>query len=140
MSDKWKKTKLENLKYIPKMGSSQTPVTDFATIRSFGDKNSAITHDGLRVERQDILYAEGYGMVKCLPTTMHFIFEDKSNKRGRWAFMCTCGSIAGIVSYNELKKLMTVRGTEAGHVLACIIGLTNKQNIGIFKHADGSTE
>lgn len=139
MTEKWKKTKLENLKYIPKMGSSQTPVTDFATIRSFGDKNSAITHDGLRVERQDILYAEGYGMVKCVPYELHFVYEDKSNKKGRWAYMCTCGSIAGIIAWKEVKNLMTITG-EHGYVLACIAHTSSKQNIGVGTHADGSHE
>jgi len=137
---KWEATKLGNLKYIPKMGSTQAPVTDFARIRSWGDKNSAITHDGLKVERQDLFYAEGYGMVKALDTHMHFIFEDKSNKKGRWVHMCTCGSLGGIISYNEIKSLVTVEGTESGYVLVCIAGLTSKQNTGIFRHADGSTE
>jgi len=140
MKDKWKKTKLNNLQYIPQMGSQQTPVTDFARVRSWGDKNSATTHDGIKVEKQDLIYAEGYGLVKCVPYELHFIFEDKSKKKGRWAFMCTCGSIAGIISYNEVKNLMTVQGTETGYILACISHTTSKQNIGIGRHADGSTE
>jgi len=137
---RWESTKLGNLKYLPTIGSTQAPVTDFARIRSWGDKNSAITHDGLKVERQDLFYAEGYGIVKCLPTTMHFIFEDKSKKHGRWLLMCTCGSIAGIISYNEIKSLVTVDGTESGYILACVAGLTNKHHTGIFRHADNSTE
>jgi hypothetical protein len=138
--DKWKKSKLENLKYIPQMGSTQTPVTDFARVRSWGDKNSATTHDGLKVERQEFLYAEGYGLVRCVPYELHFIFEDKSKKIGRWVYMCTCGSIAGIISYNDVNKLMTVQGTEKGYVLACVAHTTSKQNVGIGKHIDGSTE
>ena len=129
---------------VDKFNLSKLPkgtVVEFSKIKSWGgDKNSAITHDGLRVERQDLLYAEGYGMVKTIPYELHFIYEDKSGRRGRWAFMCTCGSIAGIISYNEMVKMMTVQGTEAGFVLACIAHTTSKQEIGVGKHADGSTE
>ena len=63
-------------------------VTDFGTIRGWGDKNKATTHDGLTVERQEYIFVEGYGMVKCVPYELHFIWEDKSKKRGRWVFMC----------------------------------------------------
>ena len=130
-----------NFGYLKRYGGEVAKqVTSFATIRSWGNKNSATTHDGLRVERQEYLYAEGYGLVKCIPYELHFIFEDKSKKTGRWAFMCTCGSIAGIISYNEMKSLMTVTGNEPGYVLACIMHTTTKQNYGIGKHADGSSE
>jgi len=112
--------------------------SDFARIRNWGDKNSAITHDGERVERREYYFIEGYGMVKCLPTTMHFVFEDTSKKKGRWTWMCTCGSLAGIVSYKELVGLISPELGE--YVLACIHGLSHKQATGIFKHADGSTE
>jgi len=117
---KWEATKLGNLKYIPKMGSNQAPVTDFARIRSFNSKNEAITYDGLKVERQEFIYAEGYGLVTCVNYELHFVWEDKSKKIGRWAFMCSCGSIAGIISYKEMKQLMTVTGNEDGYILACI--------------------
>ncbi len=112
--------------------------SDFARIRSFGDKNSAITHDGIKVFRREFIFVEGYGMVKTLPTTMHFVYEDTSRKRGRWVYMCTCGSICGIVSYKEVPTLISPELGE--YVLACIHGLSSKQNTGIFKHADGSTE
>lgn len=112
--------------------------TNYASIRSWGDKNSAVTFDGLRVERQEYIFAEGYGMVRCLPTSLHFVYEDKSGKIGRWNYMCSCGSIAGIVSHKELRGLISPELGE--YVLACINGLATKQNIGIFTHADGSTE
>lgn len=129
-----------NLELTKKMGIVGSQVKDFARIRSWGDKGKAITHDGLEVERQDFFFAEGYGIVKTIPYELHFVFEDKSKKKGRWAFMCTCGSLAGIISYNEVKHLMTVNGDEPGYVLACIAHTTSKQNIGIGRHADGSTE
>lgn len=120
------------------VGGNITKPSDYAVIRSWGDKNSAMTHDGIKVERQEYLFVDGYGMVRSLPTTMHFIYEDKSGKRGRWTWMCTCGSIAGVVSYKELPTLISPELGE--YVLACIHGLTNKQATGIFRHADGSTE
>ena len=125
------------LRYLPK----DSKVKEVARIAKWGgDKNSAITHDGLKVERQELLYAEGFGLVKCIPYELHFIFEDKSNRPGRWAFMCTCGSIAGIVSWKEMSKMMTVNGTETGHVLACVAHTASKQETGVGRHADGSTE
>ncbi len=130
-----------NTGYLQKYGGEVAKqATSFATIRSWGDKGKAITHDGLTVERQEYIYVEGYGLVKTIPYELHFVFEDKSRKRGRWSFMCTCGSIAGIVSYNEMKSLMTVQGTEQGFVLACVHHTATKQNLGVGKHADGSSE
>lgn len=119
-------------------GDSTPKPSSYSVIRSWGDKNHAVTHDGIEVERQEYLFVGGYGMVRTLPTTMHFIYEDKSKKYGRWTWMCTCGSISGVVSYKELKGLISPELGE--YVLACIHGLSNKQNTGIFRHADGSTE
>jgi len=138
MPGTWEKIREKNYKYLSDMGNVEAPVRGFARIRSFGDKNSAVTFDGQKVERQEYLFAEGYGMVRCLPTTMHFIYEDASKKIGRWVFMCSCGSIAGIVSYKEMSTLISPELGE--YVLACIAGLSSKQNTGIFRHADGSTE
>lgn len=113
-------------------------VTDFGTIRGWGDKNKATTHDGLTVERQEYIFVEGYGMVKCVPYELHFIWEDKSKKRGRWVFMCTCGSPAGIISYKAMSGMMSP--TLGEYVLCCLAHTSSKMNTGIGKHADGSTE
>lgn len=119
---------------------STTPKTSYAKIRSFNSKNEAVTFDRLKVERTEFLYAEGYGLVKCVGYELHFVYEDMSKKSGRWSFMCTCGSPAGIISYNEVKHLMTVTGLEKGFILACISHTTSKQNVGVGKHADNSSE
>lgn len=80
---------MDNNSRLPK-GTNAT----FSKIKSWGgDKNTAMTFDNIKVERQELIYAEGYGMVKTCPTSMHFIYEDKSKKRGRWAFMCFPGDI-----------------------------------------------
>ncbi len=52
--------------------------------------------------------------------------------------MCSCGSIAGIVSYKEISDWVTVEPT--GYLLVCVFGMANKQGIGIYRHADNSTE
>lgn len=137
-NNKWKEIRAGNFRYIPKIGNNAVPVTGFSQIRSFGDKNTATTFDGLKVERMEYIFVDGYGLVKCLPTTMHFIYEDKSKKKGRWVFMCTCGGIAGIISYKEIKEFITTEPT--GYLLACVHGITSKQNTGIFRHADNSSE
>ncbi len=130
-----------NFGYLKRYGDEvANKVTSFATIRSWGNKNQAITHDGETVNRMEYIYVEGYGLVKCIDYELHFIFEDTSKKVGRWAYMCTCGSIAGVISYNEMKSMMTVWGNEPGYVLACVHHTAMKQNTGIGKHADGSTE
>lgn len=113
-------------------------VTDFATIRGWGDKNRAVTHDGLEVERQEYIFIDGYGMVRCVPYELHFIWEDKSKKIGRWVFMCSCGSPAGIVSYKAMSGMMSP--TLGEYVLCCLAHTSSKDNTGIGRHADGSTE
>lgn len=112
--------------------------SDYARIRSWGDKNHATTHDGLQVERQDYIFVEGYGMVRMCPYELHFLFEDKSKKVGRWAYLCTCGSIAGVVSYKELKGLLSPELGE--YIMVCIHHMATKQNTGLGSHADGSHE
>lgn len=113
-------------------------VTDFASIRSWGDKNSAITYDGLKIERQEYFFIEGYGMVYAVPYELHMVYEDKSRKIGRWIFMCSCGSPAGIVSYKAMSGMMSPKLGE--YVMCCLAHTASKANVGVGKHADGSTE
>lgn len=128
-----------NDEFMKRLGKMGEQVKGFSKIRSFNSKNDAITHDGLKVFRMDKILCEGYGWVETLPAIMHFVYEDKSKKIGRWAYMCTCGSPAGIISWKELGQVMDIRGKE-GYALACIAGVTSRQNVGVFKHADGSSE
>lgn len=110
----------------------------FTRVRSVGDKNTAYTVDGDKIERQEYIFHEGYGMVRCVPYELHFVYEEKSGKKGRWGYMCTCGSIAGIISYKEVKTLMSMEAH--GYILACIAHTASRQNTGVGRHADGSTE
>ena len=115
-------------------------VTDFATVRGWGDKNSAITHDGIKIERQEYFFFPEFSnsLIRATPYELHFIFEDKSKKRGRWTLMCTCGSPAGIVSYKDMNGLMSPTLGEL--VICCLAHNSSKNNVGIGRHADGSTE
>ena len=135
---------MDNKKLLEQFAGENNPmlskVNGYAKIRNYGNKNQATTHDGLEVYRSDSIYIEGYGLVTCVPYELHFIYEDKSKKVGRWVFMCGCGSPAGIISYNSpIKKLMS-RPTDGGYLLACLAHTSTRDNMGIGKHADGSTE
>lgn len=115
-------------------------VTEFATIRGWGDKNKATTHDGIVVERQEYFFFPEIStkMVRAVPYELHFVYEDKSHKRGRWTLMCTCGSPAGIISYKDVNNLMSPTLGEL--LLCCLAHNSSKDNTGIGRHADGSTE
>lgn len=63
-------------------------VKGFGKIKHRGDRLSAVTHDNTRVERVDYFDIEGYGKVKAVPYELHFVWEDKSGKIGRWIYMC----------------------------------------------------
>lgn len=134
----------KNKKLLEQFAGENNPtlsrVGGYAKIRSFGDKNNATTHDGLSVHRSDSIYIEGYGLVTCTPYELHFVYEDKSKKIGRWSFMCTCGSPAGIISYNSpINKLMS-KPTDGGYILSCLSHTSTKDSMGVGKHSDGSTE
>lgn len=115
----------------------------YAKIRSFGDKNSAVTHDGDTVTRQEYIYDPDYGLVECIPYELHFIYQDPRSFgpkaiKGRWGYMCTCGSPAGIISYKDMSNLITIESK--GFVLACLAHTASKKNTGVGNHADGSHE
>jgi len=133
-----------NLEYLANSPAPQ-PITSFARVRSLNDKTSAITHDGDRVERQEFLYIDGYGIVPCANYELHFLYIDPRSLdtdrriKGRWGIMCTCGSMAGVISLKEVKSLMTVDGM-SGYIIGCIAHTDSKQKTGVGRHADGSTE
>jgi len=86
------------------MSNNNNPVHSFAIIRQFGSPNEATTLDGHKVQRKEEIYIPDWGkFVKCAPYDDHFIYEDPEAKKkiGRWVHMCTCGSPAIIVGYNQ---------------------------------------
>ena len=126
-------------------GEIEKQTKSFASIRSWGDKNSAMTFEGERVERMEYLYCDGYGLVRTAPYELHFVYQDPramdnhpQKVIGRWQFMCTCGSLAGIVSYKELVGLVSPELGE--YILVCNMHMTQKQRTGVGHHADGSSE
>lgn len=106
-------------------------------VRSVGDAKRATLVDGTVVERQDLLYMEGYGFLKCINTELHFVYKLPEHMLG-YSPMCTCGSVAGVVGYEAYSKLASP--TDSGMIIACIRLLTTKNNTGIGEHADGSHE
>jgi hypothetical protein len=134
-----------NYNFLRSLGIPLNSVGSFSRVRSVGDKKTAITHDGEKVERAEFIWCDGYGLVECVPYELHFIYEDPRSKdshpkkiKGRWAHMCTCGSPAVVASYNETKALMTPK--TRGYLLMCAAHTSSKQTTGIGTHADGSHE
>lgn len=106
-------------------------------VRNVGDAKRATLHDGTVVERQDYIFVDGYGLVKCANTELHFVYEIPKHMKG-WGLMCSCGSIAGVVGLNAYSKLASP--TSTGMIIACVRLMATKNNTGIGEHADGSHE
>lgn len=105
-------------------------------VRNQGDLQKATLWDGTVVERQEYLF-DGTELVKTCPYELHFIYATPKSHKG-WGLYCTCGSIAGTVGLNAYSKLISP--TSTGKMIVCIRHTTLKQNEGIGRHADGSTE
>lgn len=106
-------------------------------VRTIGDAKRATLHDGTKVERVDAIFVDGYGLVQCVNTELHFVYKLPDSMKG-WGLMCTCGSLAGVVGYDAYSKLASP--TYSGMIIACVMLLTTKNNTGIGEHADGSHE
>lgn len=111
--------------------------TSPSIVRNQGDLKSAKLPDGVVVERSEMLYIEGQGLVRCAPYELHFIYVTPKENKG-WGLWCTCGSIAGVVGLNAYSKLASP--TDTGKMIVCVRHTTLKNNVGIGTHADGSTE
>jgi hypothetical protein len=105
--------------------------------RSVGDLQKATLSDGTVVKRQEVIFVEGQGLIRCAPYELHFIYETPKTMKG-WGLYCTCGSIAGVVGLDAYSELASP--TSTGKMLVCIRHTTLKQNLGVGKHADDSTE
>lgn len=106
-------------------------------VKHVGDLNEATVDGKTKVYRQDRIYFEGHGLVKCASYDNHFCFDYKSKKIGAWTPVCTCGSPAGIVGYNAYKQdaspTTSMESTNPGEMIVC---LSHAQT---GRHADGST-
>lgn len=109
----------------------------YKVVRNVGDLKAVTLWDGTEVERQEHIFVGGYGLIRCCPYELHFIYETPKNAPG-WGLYCTCGSIAGVAGMAAYSKLISP--TTSGHMIVCIRHSTLKNNEGIGRHADGSTE
>lgn len=112
------------------------PEFSFAIIKHFNSVNSATTLDGKNVKREEMLLFDEPGkerFIRTAPYDNHFIYIDPlwRSIKGRWKFMCTCGSPAGIVGYNAYKN--DASSTETGELLVCL------SHARTGKHGGGST-
>lgn len=105
-------------------------------VRNQGDLMEAKLWDGTVVKRQEYLF-DGQELVKCADYELHFIYAAPKSHKG-WGLFCTCGSIAGTVGLNAYSKLASP--TSTGKMIVCIRHTTLKQNEGVGRHADDSTE
>jgi hypothetical protein len=126
-----------NQEQLTNNGVKSYPQAAHKIVRTVGDLQNATLWDGTKVTRQKHLYVEGYGLVECANTELHFVYETPRRMSG-WGLYCTCGSIAGVVGATAYSKLASP--TFNGKLLCCIRLLTTKQNTGIGEHADGSHE
>lgn len=96
----------------------------FNIIHHRGMPRSAMTLDGYKVFRQEVIYVPMYGEeIKCAPYDDHFIYEEPTKKLGRWAHVCTCGSPAVIVERKGYRRDSSL----IGKMLICHVhGLTGK--------------
>lgn len=106
-------------------------------VRSVGDAKRATLYDGTVVERQDYIFVDGQRLVRTAPYELHFIYETPKHMKG-WGLMCTCGSIAGVVGMAAYSKFASP--TDTGKMIVCVRHTAVKNNTGIGKHADESTE
>jgi hypothetical protein len=126
-----------NQKVLKQKGIDARPMRS-QVVRNVGDLQEATLWDGVtKVRRQDSIYVEGEGLVKCINSELHFVFQTPKTMKG-WGLYCTCGSIAGTVGISAYSKLASPIGN--GKIVACIRLLTTKNNTGIGEHADGSHE
>lgn len=67
------------------------------TIRHLGDPTRG-WYKGIPVERRDKIFIPEYNRdVSCTPYDNHFVFENPHTTEGEPCYLCTCGSMAGIV-------------------------------------------
>jgi len=126
-----------NTQQLKENGSGQFSQPAYKTVRNVGDLKQATLWDGTIVERAGYIFVGGYGLIRCCPYELHFIYETPQYIPG-WGLYCTCGSIAGVTGLASYSKLISP--TSTGHMIVCIRHSTLKQNEGIGRHADGSTE
>ena len=118
---------------------TEAPKFSFAIIKHRGDLDNAKTADGYNVHRQEKIWFQGHGYIKCAPMDNHFVYDDPISKKkiGRWTPMCTCGSPAVIIGYNAYAKDASPTTKNESSVPGELICCMSHLQFGL--HADGST-
>jgi len=99
-----------------------------SVIHQYGRPMLAKDVTGHIIHREDKIFVPAYGeWFNTLDYDNHFVYL--SRQIGS-ALMCTCGSSAAAVGYQEYKKYCSYKGQR---VIACLAHLNDG------KHADGST-
>lgn len=107
-------------------------------VRNQGDLQSAKLPDGTVIKRQEYIFVNNE-LVRTVDSELHFVYQTPDSQKYKgWSLWCTCGSIAGVVGYSAYSKLASPIGN--GKIVACVRLLATKQNTGIARHADNSTE
>lgn len=106
-------------------------------VRNQGNLQKATLRDGTVVERTELIFVDGQGLVQCANYELHFIYTAPVTHKG-WGIFCTCGSIAGVVGLNAYSRLASP--TSTGKMIVCIRHTATKNNVGVGEHADGSHE
>lgn len=111
---------------------------NFTKIRVRNTPTKATLEDGTIIERTDrVFIPEWSRFVRCIDYDNHFVALNPSKKEGMWFALCSCGSPAVIVGYNQYKHGASPSsggvGFVAGEMLVCYVHTL------FGKHADGST-
>ena len=97
-------------------------------IHQYGRPVKARDVDGQEIFREDHIYVRAYHQwFNVLEYDNHFVY--RTEKMGA-ALLCTCGSPAAAVGYQEYMKYSSFKGNQ---VIACI------HHLNTGHHSDGST-
>lgn len=82
----------------------------FSIIHQHGMPMEATTLDGIKVFRKEKIFIPEYGYeVRCAPYDDHFIYEEPTGKRGRPAYLCSCGAMAVIIDPKTNRKNSSIQ-------------------------------
>lgn len=108
-------------------------------VRVAGQAKKATLFDNTVVHRKEIIefwMGEQLTRVRIAPYYNHFCYVTPKHILG-WSLLCTCGSMAGVVGFNQYKKDGSPTsggdGLEAGELLVCLSHAESG------RHSDNST-
>lgn len=103
--------------------------------QAVGDAKETTTLKGVKVVREEKLFIEEWGaFVTCAPYDDHFIYLNPDISAGSPAYMCTCGSTAGVVPPGPTGMFVCLFHAENGYHTTSVL---NKKDF--LKDAAGQT-